>query len=119
MTSRGAPNRLARVQQHEKLIRNFEKFSKTEKKWLKNNPSDCFVQLVAEICQNVKTGALPLKQNSLKKLTRHRGSIEAMTKGRRSLKSRKKVVMGGGFLVSLLSAAIPALLTYVLSKIDK
>lgn len=117
MSSREEANPLYRVRQHEKLFKNFKKLTKTEKNWLKNNPTDCLVKLVSEICHNVKTGALPIKPNSLKKLKRHRGSIAAMAEGRRSLKSRRKVVMSGGFLVSLLSAAIPAILSYVLSNV--
>lgn len=102
-TSKDVNASLKRIQKYQRLLLNFKNFSKSEKKWVKEEMSDELAKLIIEICHNINEKHLDLDKMSAKKLDYYKSKMLQLTDKQKPLDQRKRLIQQGGFLSKLLS----------------
>lgn len=72
------------------------------------------------LCLNVTRGKFPVDKNALKRLKRHRKTLETLADRRVSLQKKRDVInQKGGFIGPLVAFALPLLTQLIASQISK
>lgn len=106
----------ARLHRHAHIISSFHKFNKRQQKELIRHFDKDQTKFVCELCINLLSSYINLSPSQMKALVPYKKQIRHLA-GRSSLKSKKKKMMNGGFIPSLLIALATALLPTVIDKI--
>ena len=99
-------DRLKRNASALKLLRGAKKpFQKAVLEKSKNH----LVKSICDISLNVLKGTAPISKQNKKRLSCHKSSLRKLIDRKLSLKKKRNVIQSGGFLSTLLAAAIPIL----------
>lgn len=107
-------NRLLR---YKHLLSEYPKLSSREREVVKKNLSDDFIKFVTEIVYNLKTGTINVGQRAGSNLKAYKKRMKKLICRQSNLKTRKKIVQTGGFLMTLLTnVALPLLIEAIAKK---
>lgn len=108
-----------RVQQLLPQLKQLKRLSrKNKKKFIANCDKD-FVHCICECVKNLLKGRLPLKNNHLKALARHKQSLRQLALKKTSLVKRKQILQRGGFLSLLLEPLVSSIISLATNGISK
>ena len=97
---------------HRELKRLKHLGTKGRAKFFKTCSKDCIIK-VCECIKNVLNANLKIKPSHLKKLSRHKHTLRALSLKKTSLAKRKRLLQKGGFIGALLPAIIPAIASLI------
>lgn len=85
----------SRLFRYRKILSNFQKFNKKQKKWIVNNTSDDFTKFICELCLNCDK--IELDQKQKKTMGKYKKIIKKLMCPNSNLEKRKKLIQKAGF----------------------
>jgi hypothetical protein len=103
--------KLALLRKHYPLLKHLAKCSGKDCEHIMRGVSDDVIKLMSEICINVMNKTLTHDPtDAVKKLTRYKKELRAVTRPKTSLKKKRVILQQkGGFIGALLGIALPIL----------
>lgn len=91
------------------FLRELLRVNSKKRKVLLKHVNDSLVQCLSECCLNVVRNNVPITEQRLKSLRKHKDSIRKLADKKLQLKQRKRLIIqkGSGFIVPLLAALAP------------
>ena len=108
-----------RVTHHFGVLEYLKDLNKKEQKKFIQNASHDFLITISEICLNLLKGNIELPPSDLDRLRKYKSQIVTLSKRKSSTKQRRTVCQSGGFLSSLISVALPAIVSAIVSATRK
>lgn len=110
MAPRGSPNK-----RHAAILHALCHLNETQRKALLSKADTGLIQCICECALNVLQGNVVLKKGEKKRLKRHAYLLRRLTEKRKSLNSKKRVIIqNGGFLPLLLAPILGTLLSKII-----
>ena len=94
-----------------------QQLSEKEQKLFLKSATRPLLRCFAEIALNIVKRQLPLSESDIKRLKKYEKEIVQLSKRSHSHEKRKKILMKGGFMPSLLTL-LPTLVSGILSSIQ-
>ena len=109
-----------RVRDHFGVLEYLKGLNKSEQKKFIQNSNIDFLKTISEICLNLCKGHIHLSPADLDKLRKYKSQIISLSKKKPSIKQRKVIcTQKGGFLGSLISVALPAIVSAIVTATQK
>jgi hypothetical protein len=106
-----------RLKRNLPLLRRLVGSTAKERKAILGRCSSDLILALCEIALNLLKGRIPLTLNQLKKLRRQKTAIKLFANKRASLqKKRHSIQQSGGFLLPLLSIAVPFITSLIAAR---
>ena len=110
----------ARIKHHMGGLEYLKDLSPSEQKRFINGASSELLKAISELCLNLLKGSIKIDESDLKKLKRYKKQIILLSEKKHStLKRRKFCSQKGGFLGSLISIALPAVISAIIAATQK
>ena len=109
-----------RVTDHFGVLEYLKDLTKLEQKKFIETASCELLKTISEICLNLLKGSIKLPSEELAKLKKYKLQIVSLARKKHSIKKRKVICnQKGGFLGSLISACIPAIISGIVSATSR
>ena len=109
-----------RVTQHFGVLEYLKDLSSLEQKRFIQNASCELLKVISEICLNLLKGNITIPDSDLQRLRKYKQQIVLLSKRKHSIKKRKVICnQKGGFLGSLISIALPAIISSIVAATRK
>nr|DAC81258.1 TPA_asm: gasderminX [Astyanax tetra cavefish adintovirus] len=100
----------ARLQRNYQTLRSLYQASPRERKLILHNAPRDLILAICELALNLLRGHIPLTSQQYRQLKRQKKSIKIFADKRKSVEAKRKSInQSGGFLLPLLSVAVPFL----------
>lgn len=108
----------ARVKRNLSLLKQMLDSSPSQRKNIIKDASEDFILTLCEIAINVLKGRMPLNSKQYQKLKKKKAEIRLIANKRICLSKKKKKLLNqsGGFLLPLLSVAVPFITSLIASR---
>ena len=113
---RRATMKKSRVRNNFQLLEYLKSLRPSQQKSFIDGASRDVIYTLSELCDNLLAGNVSLQPKEITKLKKFQDEIRFVHRRKPSLKQKKHVLTRGGFLGAVLSVAIPALLSSILSS---
>ena len=107
-------SRGSRVMQHSELLSYLQKISPRQQKRIINTLPKSALETFSEIALNCIKKRISLSPAQIAKLRPYENQIRQLALRKNSAKKKKDILMRGGFLGSIISALVPAILSTVI-----
>lgn len=106
-----------RIRRNLPLLKMIFKAPASQRKVILESASTDLILSLCEIALNLRRGNIPLTESQLRKVKRQKAKIIYMSRKNTSVaRKRKTINQSGGFLLPLLSVAVPFLTSLIASR---
>lgn len=107
----------ARLRKHLPLLKMLHKATPKQRLLILQSASDELILTLCEVALNILYGTIPIRPKDYRKLKKRRAEIKLVADKKISLSAKKRVLnQKGGFLLPLLSVAVPFISSLIASK---
>lgn len=104
-----------RITDHFGVLEYLKQLNSKEQKQFIKGASPSLLACISEICLNLLKGSIKVSKKDIESLRKYRKQIIALSEKKHSAKKRRSFCMSGGFLGSLMSIALPSIISAIVT----